>query len=293
MKQLISFLLICGMLFVGTKAEAQVPKIDAPESASDTSNVISKVEDWVKGAQDYVANSQMGKAIGDGVKAAKSGVKFAQQKMNDVMDLYNQGMTYVEEAKNSPEYKAMQISYKIKKLQDEKNALLQEQKKAQEETEAQIDLVQQEADAKIRNLNKNLDNMKVLMADGDDENAKMEVEKINSEINRVKENLAQRVSALQAQLPAQEITSSAKLQTAVQGNIWETGSINKNDMVEQNQDDVISGLRPGTKLEKRLSQSSSQQFIQKGVAAKNTNILRSTVETSAQAEEVSRRRIIK
>ncbi len=105
MNKIILSIVYCFCLLSASSVRAQLLNVDAPETVSDSSNLIGKVTDYVKEAQKYVENSQFGKAIGDGVKYAKQGMAYAKEGYNQAMDYYNQGMDYKNEMVNSPEYK--------------------------------------------------------------------------------------------------------------------------------------------------------------------------------------------
>jgi len=284
MNNLFMLLFVCGIgLFAPLLTKAQMLNVDAPETVSDSSNLINKVTDHVKEAQKNIENSQFGKAVGDGVKYAKQGLSYAQDGYAEAMKYYNQGMAYKDEFLNSPEFKISQKSAQIAMLKAQIKEAEKQEQQAQQKTEEKINLVQSEADAKIKNLNQNLANTKILMADGDNEQARQMAQNINDEIAQIKKEAADKVSALQSELPQKpgKVPSENKSEDEA---VNEGAESDENAMAweisGQNQDDVVAVLKPGVQMADTLqTKAETPQLLQRAQASKTLDAASTAMKT--------------
>ncbi len=153
-----------------------------------------------------------------------------------------------------------------------------QQEQAQQETNDQISLVQAEADAKIKNLNQNLANAQILMADGDNEQAQTMVQNINNQIAQIKQDAANKVSELQNELQQKTGVTSQQNSIAISNDEKDAAEdIEQRADVEmdweisgQNTDDVVAALKPGALVADTLSSERKKSLLlQKTQPVKN------------------------
>ncbi len=136
-----------------TESFAQFFKVDITKTPSKLSNWFqtqkAKCEKMLEGVQ----TSQFGQFIGDGIKYTKEGMAYATDLQEKAMDLYGE----VKDATiNSPEYKTGIISKEIAQESQKLKDLQEDKLKKQEEIQAQIDLLKEQASAKISNVQQNI-----------------------------------------------------------------------------------------------------------------------------------------
>ena len=147
---------------------AQAVVIDAAEDSSRSVNVIQKAQNTYNKTMEKISNSKMAKVIGDGTKQAKKGIDYAKGLYNKAMYYYKLGLEVIEEAKNSPEYRAAKIS---KNIASEKK---------------RIDALEK-AEADIRNLQQNNQNARVMAAG--DSSMQGVIDDNNAQIQQIRTDL--------------------------------------------------------------------------------------------------------
>ena len=187
MKKLFILLSLFLSLY-GRETNAQLIVIDAAEDSGRAVNVVQKTKNTYDKTMEKISNSKMGKAIGDGTKQAKKGVSYAKGLYNKAMSFYQLGLKVVEEAKNSPEYRAAKISKNIAAEKKRITALEKEKAELEEVLQQKISLAQKKAEADIRNLQQNNQNARVMAAGDssmqgviDDNNA--QIQQIRTDLN--------------------------------------------------------------------------------------------------------------
>lgn len=166
---------------------AQAVVIDAAEDSSRSVNVIQKVQNTYNKTMEKISNSKMGKAIGDGTKQAKKGVSYAKGLYNKAMYYYRLGLEVIEEAKNSPEYRAAKISKNIASEKKRIDALEKEKSGLEEVLQQKISLAQKKAEADIRNLQQNNQNARVMAAG--DSSMQGVIDDNNAQIQQIRTDL--------------------------------------------------------------------------------------------------------
>ena len=153
------FLMVLMMFFAvpQIKSLAFLPKIDGLKSSSKLSNFFGKLKNNAEKAMEWVSNSKAAQLIGDGIKETKKGIAFAKSAYASAMEVYGQIVETVDEVKNSAEYKAMVISKQIADASSEIQKIEEEKLTKLEELQQEIDLLQTQNNAKISNINNNLD----------------------------------------------------------------------------------------------------------------------------------------
>ncbi len=290
-KNVILSVFCCISLFSASFVQAQMLNVDAPETVSDSSNLIGKVTDHVKEAQKYIENSQFGKAIGDGIKYAKQGMAYAKEGYTKAMEYYNQGMAYKNELVNSPEYKIAKKSAEIALLETKLKELEKQQEQAEQETDDKISLVQAEADAKIKNLNKNMANVQIMMADGDNEQARAMAQNINNEIAQIRQETANKVAVLQSELQqktgvAPQQNKAISVEQSDEDENRDTETTMDWEILGQNADDVVSALKPGVRMTDKLSVA-QKPLLQKAQSQENLALTSKTLQQNKLKQPVA------
>ena len=182
------FILLSLFLSIyGRETNAQLIVIDAAEDSGRAVNVVQKTKNTYDKTMEKISNSKMGKAIGDGTKQAKKGVSYAKGWYNKGMPFYNMGQKVVEEAKNSPEYRAAKISKNIAAEKKRITALEKEKAELEEVLQQKISLAQEKADADIRNLQQNNQNARVMAAG--DSSMQGVIDDNNAQIQQIRTDL--------------------------------------------------------------------------------------------------------
>ncbi|MBQ8660833.1 MAG: hypothetical protein IJ482_00710 [Alphaproteobacteria bacterium] len=156
MKKLLSLFVVLLMLGVvpsvtpDVRAQATMDPVKEP---SKVSLWFGKMKSKCEKAMEWVANSQVGQFVGDGIKYAKQGIAFAKEQYEAAMDLYNKTKDAVL---NSKEYKAAMVSKEIAQETMKMKKTQEEKKQKLEEIEQQQELLKQQAQAKIANIQSNL-----------------------------------------------------------------------------------------------------------------------------------------
>lgn len=156
MKKLLSLFVVLLMLGAvpsvtpDVRAQATMDPVKEP---SKVSLWFGKMKSKCEKAMEWVANSQVGQFVGDGIKYAKQGIAFAKEQYEAAMDLYNKTKDAVL---NSKEYKAAMVSKEIAQETMKMKKTQEEKKQKLEEIEQQQELLKQQAQAKIANIQSNL-----------------------------------------------------------------------------------------------------------------------------------------
>lgn len=199
MKRLLAILL-CGLGLLGGQF------VFAPSSYAflkmDISKAANKAVTWFKTMAakcqtviDSVQSSQFGQFVGKGIEYTKKGIKFAQ-------DTYNRGMELYGQVVDSAEYKATMISKDIAVAGKELKGIQEEKLKKQKDIQAELDLLKEQTEAKIKSAQTNLG-----IAAQEYENTKSgdaefeptsELQALEDEINQIQEDYQQKEAELRA-----------------------------------------------------------------------------------------------
>lgn len=208
MKRLLGILL-CSLSLLGGQV------IFAPSSHAflkmDLSKAANKAVTWFKTMAakcqtviDGVQSSQFGQFVGKGIEYTKKGIKFAQ-------DTYNRGMELYGQVVDSAEYKATVISKDIAVAGKELKDIQEEKLKKQKDIQAELDLLKEQTEAKIKSAQTNLNvaaqeyGAGTKAGEGDFEPTP-ELQALEDEINQIQEDYQQKEAELRAQFD--EITDS-------------------------------------------------------------------------------------
>lgn len=198
MKKLFAFiaiLLVLGAVnpsVVIPDVHAQM-KDDPAKNTSKMSLWFSKMKSKCEKAMEWVANSQVGQFVGDGIKYTKQGIAFAKEQYEAAMDLYNQTKDSVL---NSKEYKAAMISKDIARETAVMKKGLEEKQQKLKELKQQEELVEQQAQAKIANIQSNLNlNEQRMLEDEAKGNLGAEAEVFMSEQEKLLEEIERETAA--------------------------------------------------------------------------------------------------
>ena len=156
MKKLLSLFVVLLMLGAvpSVTPDVRAPAtMDPVKEPSKVSLWFGKMKSKCEKAMEWVANSQVGQFVGDGIKYAKQGIAFAKEQYEAAMDLYNKTKDAVL---NSKEYKAAMVSKEIAQETMKMKKTQEEKKQKLEEIEQQQELLKQQAQAKIANIQSNL-----------------------------------------------------------------------------------------------------------------------------------------
>lgn len=156
MKKLLSLFVVLLMLGAVPSVTPDVwaqATMDPVKEPSKVSLWFGKMKSKCEKAMEWVANSQVGQFVGDGIKYAKQGIAFAKEQYEAAMDLYNKTKDAVL---NSKEYKAAMVSKEIAQETMKMKKTQEEKKQKLEEIEQQQELLKQQAQAKIANIQSNL-----------------------------------------------------------------------------------------------------------------------------------------
>ena len=189
---------------------AQAVVIDAAEDSSRSVNVIQKAQNTYNKTMEKISNSKMAKVIGDGTKQAKKGIDYAKGLYNKAMYYYKLGLEVIEEAKNSPEYRAAKISKNIASEKKRIDALEKEKSGLEEVLQQKINLAQEKADADIRNLQQNNQNARVMAAG--DSSMQGVIDDNNAQIQQIRTDLQTTIAGYNSenQQRLSEINASIK-----------------------------------------------------------------------------------
>lgn len=173
MKKIFAFFILClGFYLVVFSSPVQAfVAPDAIEPPSKFSTFMADVKAKIEKAIEWVSNSKMGKFMGKGIKATKNAVKFAQNSYKAAVNVYNQGMDYVNDVKNSKEYRSAMVAKKIADKSSEIKKLQQEKSKNDDDADEKIKLAQEKYKADLQNLQKNAANYKFMAGADSDWNA--------------------------------------------------------------------------------------------------------------------------
>lgn len=221
MKKLFSLFIVLLVLiatpvsFLFSEAYAQVT-VDPVKEPSKISLWFGKMKAKCEKAMEWVANSQVGQFVGDGIKYAKQGIAWAKEQYEAAMDLYNKTKDAIL---NSKEYKAAMISKDIAKETMKMKKILEERKQKLEEIEQQEELIKQQAQAKIANIQSNLELNEQRMTDdsygGGAESFMSEQEKLLDEIQKETaekiDNLKQSAEMINEDFKDKEMASAEKV----------------------------------------------------------------------------------
>lgn len=189
MRKLLSLFVVLLMLGAVPAATPDVwaqVTADPVKEPSKLSLWFAKMKSKCEEAMDWVANSQVGQFVGDGIKYTKQGIAFAKEQYEAAMDLYNKTKDAVL---NSKEYKAAMVSKDIARETMVMKKDLEEKKQKLEEIKQQEELIKQQAQAKIANIQSNLNLNEQRMLEDEKNNAGNQAEAFMTEQEKMLEEI--------------------------------------------------------------------------------------------------------
>ena len=135
-------------------ASAQFTKIDVTKTPSKLSNWFQTQKAKCEKTLEGIQTSQFGQFIGDSIKYTKEGIKYADDLQSKTSELYGE---ITEKTLNSQEYKIAMISKEIATESEKLKELQEEKLKKQEEIQAEMELLKEQASEKIINIQQNLE----------------------------------------------------------------------------------------------------------------------------------------
>lgn len=135
--------------------QAFLPKNDVAKTPANITKMVAKVKENVEKGIEWVSKSKMGKLVGAGIEQTKKGMEFAKNAYRESAKLYDQGMEYVNDAKNSKAYKAAVISKQIARESDKLRKMMEEKLKEQEKIKQKLEVAALEIQSKQTNALKN------------------------------------------------------------------------------------------------------------------------------------------
>ncbi len=187
---------------------------------SDIEQAVSKITSWVQTMKEKcqeiiegVQSSQFGQFVGKGMENAKKGITFAsygdfQKLKGEVLSSASEKYGDFQKVLSSDEAKSVELPTQIALKTKEINTLKEEKLTKQEEVNAEIDLLKEQTNAKIKLVQTNLSNIETKSSETSNEDKlAIEIENINNnyateegllkdEYNAIEDEYTEKIDAL-------------------------------------------------------------------------------------------------